>query len=76
MVRTGHVPPPSVGQIARVRQRTYLVEQVTRSRRKQLGAIRTATKVRLSCVDDDNQGAPLEVLWENELGPEVLSSEA
>jgi len=32
--------------------------------------------VRLSCVDDDNQGAPLEILWEKELDPQVLTSEA
>ena len=35
-----------------------------------------STLVRLSCVDDDNQGQPLEVLWEKELDPQVLTGEA
>jgi len=30
----------------------------------------------MSCVDDDNQGVPLEVLWENEIDREVLTGEA
>ena len=34
------------------------------------------TRVRLSCVDDDNQRQPLEILWEKELGPQVLTGEA
>ena len=61
----------SPGQIARVRQRTYLVEQVVKPRRAA-----DSTLVRLSCVDDDNQGQPLEVLWENELNPQILTGEA
>ena len=68
--------PPAVGQIARVRQRTYLVEAVSKPPRRQVENVPAATRVRLSCVDDDNQGAPLEVLWENELGCEVLTQEA
>ena len=59
------------GQIARIRQRTYLVEEVVKSKR-----IKDSTLVRLSCVDDDNQGKPLEVLWENELDPQILDGEA
>jgi SNF2 family DNA or RNA helicase len=59
------------GQIARVRQRTYLVEEIVKSRRAA-----DSTLVRLSCVDDDNQGQPLEVLWEKELDPQVLTGEA
>jgi len=59
------------GQIARVRQRTYLVEQIVKPKRAA-----DSTLVKLSCVDDDNQGAPLEVLWEKELDPQVLTSEA
>ena len=62
---------PVIGQIARIRQRTYLVEQVVKPKR-----VADSTLVRLSCVDDDNQGQPLEVLWEKELDPTVLSSEA
>src|SRR6056297_271385 len=59
------------GKIARVRQRTYLVEQVVKPKR-----VVDSTLVRLSCVDDDNQGQPLEVLWEKELDPEILTGEA
>jgi superfamily II DNA or RNA helicase len=62
---------PVTGQIARVRQRTYLVEQIVKPKRAA-----DSTLVKLSCVDDDNQGAPLEVLWEKELDPQVLTSEA
>ncbi len=59
------------GQIARVRQRTYLVEEIVKPKRAA-----DSTLVRLSCVDDDNQGQPLEVLWEKELDPQVLTGEA
>lgn len=65
------IDPLSPGQIARIRQRTYLVEDVVKPKRAA-----DSTLVRLSCVDDDNQGAPLEVLWEKELDPQILSSEA
>jgi len=30
----------------------------------------------MSCVDDDNQGRSLEVLWERELDPEILTGES
>ena len=59
------------GQIARIRQRTYLIEEIVKPRR-----VADSTLVRLSCVDDDNQGQPLEVLWEKELDPQVLTGEA
>ena len=59
------------GRIARVRQRTYLVEDVIPPRR-----VADSTLVQLSCVDDDNQGQPLEVLWEKELDPTILTGEA
>ncbi|HYR89318.1 MAG TPA: DISARM system SNF2-like helicase DrmD [Terriglobia bacterium] len=62
---------PNLGQIARVRQRLYLVEQIVPP--PNAG---DSTLVRMSCVDDDNQGQPLEVLWEREIDPEVLSGEA
>ena len=64
-------PVPQPGQIARIRQRTYLVEEIVKPKRTA-----DSTLVKLSCVDDDNQGAPLEVLWEKELDPQVLTSEA
>jgi superfamily II DNA or RNA helicase len=69
MSETASLPAP--GQIARIRQRTYLVEQVVKPK---LAA--DSTLVRLSCVDDDNQGQPLEVLWEKELDPTILTGEA
>lgn len=62
---------PTAGQFARVRQRTYLVEQVVKPKRAA-----DSTLVQRSCVDDDNQGQPLEVLWEKELDPTALTGEA
>ena len=61
---------PSPGEIVRVRQRFYLVEQVVRSRRKS-----DSTLVRLSCIEDDAQGQPLEVLWEREIDAEPFTGE-
>jgi SNF2 family DNA or RNA helicase len=62
---------PHVGQIVALRQRLYLVEQVV----DPVEAI-DSTLIRLSCVDDDAQGQPLEVLWERELDTRILSVEA
>ena len=62
---------PVPGQIARVRQRLYLVEQTVPPVKSH-----DSTLVKLSCVDDDAQGQPLEVLWERELDPEILTGEA
>jgi hypothetical protein len=56
------------GQIVRVRQRQYLVEQVVPP-----PVPSDATLLRLSCLDDDAQGQPLEVLWEKEVDPAILS---
>lgn len=44
------------GRLVRVRSRQYLVEEVTPA-----PALSEQTLVRLSCIDDDSQGAPLEV---------------
>lgn len=60
----------TLGQIARIRQRTYLVEKIVKPKRAA-----DSTLVRLSCVDDDNQGQRLEVLWEKELDPQILTGE-
>jgi SNF2 family DNA or RNA helicase len=65
----GLIPQP--GQIARVRQRLYLVEETVAPTRS-----RDSSLVKLSCVDDDAQGQRLEVLWERELDAKVMSSEA
>ena len=62
--------PPEPGRIAWVRQRLYLVEQVVDPVNP--GDSRLA---RLSCVDDDAQGQPLEVLWERELDAQILTAE-
>ena len=69
MSQTASLPTP--GQIARIRQRTYLIEEIVKPKR-----VADSTLVRLSCVDDDNQGQPLEVLWEKELDPTILTGEA
>jgi SNF2 domain-containing protein len=69
-VTTETLPVPAVGQIARVRQRQYLVEDVVAPPR-----VGDATLVRLSCIDDDAQGQPLEVLWEVEPDAEVRTGD-
>jgi hypothetical protein len=48
---------PEVGEIVTVRQRRYLVEGVVEP-----PSASDSTLVQLSCVDDDAQGQPLEVL--------------
>ena len=64
-------PPPSPGQIVRVRQRQYLVEDVVKA-----PVLGDSAIVRMACLDDDAQGQPLEVLWEKEVDPEILSGES
>src|SRR4051812_37132849 len=61
---------PVLGQIVGVRQRLYLVEHTVAP-----ANAGDATLVRLSCVDDDAQGQPLEVLWERELDGRILTAE-
>lgn len=60
---------PAPGQIARTRQRQYLVEEI-------VAPINAGDchLVRLACLDDDAQGQQIEVLWEKEIDAEVLSS--
>jgi SNF2 family DNA or RNA helicase len=55
------IGPQDVGRIAQVRQRLYQVEDV------HLCAGASSTIVRLSGIDADNLGRPLEVIWEQEL---------
>lgn len=60
---------PRPGDIAQVRHRQYLVDEVI----KPTNTIRDEhTLVRLTCLDDDSQGRPLSVLWERELGAQVI----
>ena len=61
---------PEPGQIALVRQRRYLVENVTPPPSPD-----ESTLVDLSCLDDDAQGEPLSVLWEHELDARVLEDD-
>lgn len=58
----GAVPQP--GQVVRVRSRQYLVADVVPPPRPADQHL-----VRLSCLDDDAQGQPLEALWEKEATP-------
>ncbi len=62
---------PRVGDIVQVRHRQYLVESVSEPLDYD-----QLTRVRMVCLDDDNQGRPLEVLWELELGARILAPEA
>src|SRR3954453_4597566 len=55
------------GQIARVRTRKYLIEEVVLP-----PVAGDQTLVRLACLEDDAQGQPLEVLWEREVDAKVL----
>ena len=64
-------PTPELGQIVAVRQRLYLVEQSVPPVNPG-----DSTLIQLSCVDDDAQGQPLEVLWERELDGQVVTGEA
>ena len=62
---------PAPGRIARIRQRLYLIEDVSRASGKDDSSL-----VKLSCVDDDAQGQELQVLWEHEVDAEIMTSEA
>lgn len=66
-----HGRTPELGQIVAVRQRLYLVEQAVPPVYPGDSAL-----IRLSCVDDDAQGQPLEVLWKHELDAQIVTGEA
>lgn len=57
---------PRVGQIVRARHRQWLVEAVDE------GQPFDSSKVNLVCLDDDNSGRRLEVLWNLELGAQIV----
>ncbi|MEO0460590.1 MAG: DISARM system SNF2-like helicase DrmD [Myxococcota bacterium] len=62
---------PKKGEVVRVRQRHYLVNDVIPS------VVEShPTRVDLTCIDDDNSGRQLSVLWEYELGARVIRPEA
>src|SRR5690606_1076690 len=58
---------PRPGELVWVRHRQYLVEAVHVPREPT-----QMTRVCLVCLDDDDQGRSLEVLWELELGARRL----
>ena len=58
------------GQFAEVRQRLYLVDDVVAPKTSD-----DSTLVKLSCIDDDAQGQPLEVLWELEIDAKIKTGE-
>ena len=60
---------PAVGQIVRLRSRTWLVEGVTPDPGY-------GSTIALSCLDDDAQGEQLSVDWGLELDRRILSEEA
>lgn len=60
---------PSIGQIVRVRTRTWLVEDVDADSGY-------GSTVSLACLDDDAQGQQLSVSWDLELDRRILSEEA
>jgi superfamily II DNA or RNA helicase len=60
---------PARGQVVRVRQRQYLVEDV-----EPATSAADSPLVRLACLDDDAQGQPLEVLWDLEPDAEILNA--
>lgn len=58
---------PEPGDVVRLRHRQWLVEDVVPPPEP-----RQLTLIKAVCLDDDNQGEPLEVLWEMELGAQVV----
>lgn len=59
------------GEMVRVRTRHYVVEDLDVYQ-----GCEDRTVAKLACLDDDAQGEQLEVVWESELGAEVLGEEA
>ena len=60
---------PHAGQVVRARQRQWLVEEV------HVGEGDESALVKLVCLDDDDPGRVLDVLWDLELGAEVIDPE-
>lgn len=58
----------NIGQHVRVRQRNYQIDQVSPST--------GGTLLKLSCVDADNLGRTLEVVWEAELDRRIIRTES
>lgn len=64
------VPVP--GDVVRVRHRQYLVESVEEPQ----GEDPKTHRIRLVGLDDDSQGRALEVIWQLELGAQIMQPEA
>jgi hypothetical protein len=64
------VPLPTLGSVVRVRQRSWLVTEVVAPAIPHQSGL-----VRLACLDDDDAGEPLQVLWSHELDAELPSAE-
>ncbi len=64
-------PLPTPRSLVSVRQRRWLVDEAVPPPH-----IGESPLVKLACIDDDNQGAELEVLWDHEPDAEVLDQEA
>src|SRR6185437_10991864 len=58
-------PELSAGTLVRVRQRTYLIEDVK-------AAPGTSAVVQLACVDDDAAGQRLDVIWDAEVDARII----
>jgi len=73
MFTRGTIPryAPKPGDIVACRHRQWLVEHVEPPPEP-----KHATRVRMVCLDDDDQGRVMETLWELELGARVLPSES
>ena len=61
---------PKQDDVIRLRHRQWLVEKVVPPPEPN-----QLTLVKAVCLDDDNQGEPIEVLWEMELGAQVVEQE-
>jgi len=61
---------PRIGELVRVRSRTWLVEEVVEP-----GNPGQSLLVRLACADDDAQGQALDVFWDYELDRRILEEE-
>jgi len=63
------IPVPEQGQLVRVRQRHYIVQDVLG------GSVEPSRpdqhRVRLECLDDDQVGSSLDVIWQHEVNPVV-----
>lgn len=60
---------PQAGQVLYARQRQWLVEEVIP------GGGEESALLRLVCLDDDDPGRPLELLWDLEIGARVIVPE-